>query len=266
MAPLHMPVATTEMLLATSDEFCLMWKFPNCVGSTDGKHIWLKCPSNSGSMYYNYKLYFSIVLQGLVDARYRFIAIDVGVYGKQSGGGIFCHSSPYQLPSSNNFNMPNARKLPLSDMEQPFVILGDKAYPLLSYLMRPYPRRQLTESWRLFNYHLSRGRRVVEIAFGILAGKWRILNKPIETSPHMVDRIVKCICVLHNTVIGREGVDEASLLELQNQEDSFSTSHDEPECQVTRSNNRSDLRARKVRDAFTVYFNSDMGRLPENSH
>jgi len=28
----------------------------------------------------------------------------------------------------------------------------------------------------------------------------------------------------------------------------------------------SDLRARRVRDAFTVYFNSDVGRLPENSH
>jgi len=95
-------------------------------------------------------------------------------------------------------------------------------------------------------------KRVVGSAFGILAGKRRILNKPIETS-NMADRIVKCICVLHNTVIDREGIDEA--LQLQNQEDSFSTNFDEPECQVTRSNNRSKLRARRIRDAFTVYFN-----------
>jgi hypothetical protein len=66
------------------------------------------------------------------------------------------------------------------------------------------------------------------------------------------------MCFL-NTVIDREGADEASLLELQNLEDSFSTSLDEPELQVTRSNNRSNLRSRRVRDAFTVYFNSDMG-------
>jgi hypothetical protein len=72
------------------------------------------------------------VLQGLADARNRFIAIDVGAYGKQWGGGIFRHSSLYQLLSSNNFNMPNARKLPLSDMELPFVILWDEAYPLLN--------------------------------------------------------------------------------------------------------------------------------------
>jgi len=131
--------------------------------------------------------------------------------------------------------------------------------------MRPYPRRQLTESRRLFNYRLSKVRRVVESVFGILAGKWRILNKPIETSPDTVDRIVKCICVLHNTLINREGVNEPSLLELQNQ-GSFSTNIDEPECQVTRSNNRSNLRTRRIRDAFTVYFNSDVGRLPQNSH
>jgi len=82
----------------------------------------------------------------------------------------------------------------------------------------------------------------------------------------MVDRIVKCICVLHNTVVDREGLDEASLLELQNQEDSFSTNLDKTESQVTQSNNRSSLRARRLEDAFTVYFNSDVARLPENSH
>jgi hypothetical protein len=74
----------------------------------------------------------------------------------------------------------------------------------------------------------------------------------------MANRTVKCICVLHNTVIDREGLDEASLLELQNQEDSFSTNLDEPERQVTRSSNRSNLRARWVRDVFTLYFNSDV--------
>jgi hypothetical protein len=116
------------------------------------------------------------VLQGLAVARYRLIAIDIGVYGKPSDSGIFRQSSLYQLLSSSNFNMPNAKELPLSDLELLFVILGDEAYLLLSYLMRSYPRRQLTESRRFFNYHLSRGRRVAESAFRILAAKWRILN------------------------------------------------------------------------------------------
>jgi hypothetical protein len=75
------------------------------------------------------------VLQGLSDARYRFIAIVVGAYGKQTDGGIFRHSSLYQLLSSNSFNMPNAKTLTLSDVELPFVILENQAYLLLTYLM-----------------------------------------------------------------------------------------------------------------------------------
>jgi hypothetical protein len=55
--------------------------------------------------------------------------------------------------------------------------------------MKPYPGRQPTEFWKLFNYHLSRDRRVAESAIGIFVGKWRILNNPIETSPNMADRI-----------------------------------------------------------------------------
>jgi hypothetical protein len=111
------------------------------------------------------------VLQGIAAARYRFTAIDVGGYGNQSDVGIFRHSSLYQLLSSNNFNMPNAKKLPLSDVELPFVIPGDEAYPLLSYLTRPYPRRQLTESRGLFSYGLSRDMREDGSAFGKLTGK-----------------------------------------------------------------------------------------------
>jgi hypothetical protein len=65
------------------------------------------------------------------------------------------------------------------------------------------------------------------------------IKKPVETS-NMADRIVK-VRVFCTTIIDR-GLDEASLLELQNQEDSFSTNLDEPERQVTRSNNRSTLR------------------------
>ena len=106
MAPLHMPVHTTEMLLAMSNEFYLKWNFLNCVGSIDGKYIRLKCPSNSGSMYYSCKHYYSIVVKWLADARYKFTAIYVGAYGKQSDGGIVRHSSLYQFLSSNNFNMP----------------------------------------------------------------------------------------------------------------------------------------------------------------
>jgi hypothetical protein len=49
----------------------------------DGKYIRIKCPPNSGSQYFNYKQYNSIVLQAVVDANLTFLTLDVGAYGKQ---------------------------------------------------------------------------------------------------------------------------------------------------------------------------------------
>ena len=45
--------------------------FPNCNGAIDGKHIKINYPTPSGSLYYNYKKYYSIVLLAVVDAYYR---------------------------------------------------------------------------------------------------------------------------------------------------------------------------------------------------
>ena len=65
--------------------------------------------------------------------------------------------------------VPPAATLPNDDQPLPFAIVGDDAFPLRSWLMKPYPQRLMTKEERIFNYRLSRARRVVENAFGILA-------------------------------------------------------------------------------------------------
>ena len=46
------------------------WQFPNCFAAADGKHVGFKCPSSSGSEFYNYKGFYSVVLLAFVDYNY----------------------------------------------------------------------------------------------------------------------------------------------------------------------------------------------------
>lgn len=88
---------------------------------------------------------------------------------------------------------------------QPFVFIGDEAFALHTNLLRPFPSRGLTLTKKVFNYRLSRARRLVEFVFGVLANKWRVLHTLIEVKPEFTDIVVKACCVLHNFVRKRDG-------------------------------------------------------------
>ena len=80
----------------------------------------------------------------------------------------------------------------------PFYIIGDDAFALQTYMMKPFGSRNLTRPQRLFNYRLSRARRVVENAFGILANRFRCLLTTMPQRPETVTTIVLACCCLHN--------------------------------------------------------------------
>ena len=61
LASIYLPVPSKIEWHSTADDFFVRWNFPNCIGAIDGKHVMIQFPVNSGSLFYNYKSYFSIV-------------------------------------------------------------------------------------------------------------------------------------------------------------------------------------------------------------
>lgn len=174
------------------------WNFPNCLGALDGKHIMIRQPACSGSKFFNYKHTFSVILLAVADAEYKFIFCDVGSQGKCSDGGIFAQSELNHAVQRNALGVPEAAALPGRNDAFPFCFVADDAFPLTDYIMKPYPHRNLSNSERIFNYRLSRARRCVESAFGIMASRFRVLLHPMCLRPAKVDAVVLACCALHN--------------------------------------------------------------------
>lgn len=85
------------------------------------------------------------------------------------------------------------------------MLLADEGFALTTYMMRPYPRSgKLDLRKKVYNYRLSRARRVVESAFGILAAKWRIYRKPIIATLENTRKMVQATVALHNFIINEE--------------------------------------------------------------
>ncbi|CAH1998916.1 unnamed protein product [Acanthoscelides obtectus] len=202
----EMPEPTKEEWYQIADTFQEKTDFPNCLGAVDGKHIRCVKPRSSGSKFFNYKKYFSVVLMAVANANLRFISIDVGAYGEEGDSTVFRDSTFGTKLYSGQLNIPAPKCLPGTDSTpQPFVFPGDEAFKIHTNLMRPFPARDIDGRRRIFNYRLSRARRSVECAFGLLANKWRIFHTPILVRPELIDDIVKACCILHNFVRQRDG-------------------------------------------------------------
>lgn len=152
---------------------------------------------NSGSEFYNYKGTFSVVLKALVDANYNFLFVDIGCQGRISDGGVFRNTLLFKkleemLPEDEP--LPNYTETPF-----PYVFVADDAFAMRPHLLKPY--KGLYEKGsdeRIFNYRLSRARRVVENVFGIMASVFRVFRRPMLLEPEKVSKIAMTCVLLHN--------------------------------------------------------------------
>ena len=78
------------------------WGFPQCVGAIDGCHIPVQAPALNHTDYYKRKGWYSILLQAVVDSKYRFTNICVGWPGSVHDARVFANSSLYKKASAGN--------------------------------------------------------------------------------------------------------------------------------------------------------------------
>lgn len=195
-----LPEICADLWKDNAKKFETLWNFPNCLGSIDGKHISLKAPRNSGSEYFNYKHFNSIVLLACVDADYCFTVVDIGAFGRESDGGVFSRSAFGRGIDQDRLQIPKSgNELPNTNITAPFIFVADDAFPLKENIMKPFSRSaNLSYEQKVFNYRLSRARRVVENAFGILSSRWRVFRRPMEVLPSNAILVTKAAVVLHN--------------------------------------------------------------------
>ncbi|XP_053904772.1 uncharacterized protein LOC128848703 isoform X6 [Malaclemys terrapin pileata] len=187
-------VVTLRNVQVIVDGFAAMG-FPNCGGAIDGTHIPILSPEHQATEYINRKGYFSVLLQALVDHKGHFSNINVGWPGKVHDAHVFRNSGLFQKLEEGTF-FPD-QKITVGDVEIPIIILGDPAYPLMPWLMKPYTG-SLDSSQDLFNYRLSKCRMVVECAFGRLKARWRSLLTRSDLSEKNIPIVIAACCALHN--------------------------------------------------------------------
>lgn len=135
---------------------------------------------------------------GIADAEYKLLYIDVGRNGRFSDGGVFNRCTFGQAMDRNQLGLPPPNPLPGRSMPVPYVLVADDAFALRENVLKPYSQRGLNMVQRVFNYRLSRARRIIENVFGIMSARFRVLRKPIQLNAEKTKKVVLACCVLHN--------------------------------------------------------------------
>jgi DDE superfamily endonuclease len=146
------------------------------------------------------------------------------------------------------------------------IFCADEAFPLRTYIMKPFHRRGLSDREVVFNYRLSRARRMVENAFGMLANRFRIYRAPMFVHPNTARKVVLATTALHNFLTDCKQVEaaEASIDEDENSDDGGDDDNaDNRALQPLRAatGGRINRDAKALRDTLSEYFMA-AGRVP----
>ncbi len=134
----------------------------------------------------------------LVDGDYKFTCVEVGANGTSSDAQIFEDCGLKEAIDHQVIGFPPPDHLPDDDRDTPYFFVGDDAFPLHTFMMKPYGRLGLDVPERIYNYRTSRCQRVSENAFGILANRYACQLIVIKFQPKIATNIIIAAICCHN--------------------------------------------------------------------
>lgn len=151
-----------------------------------------------------------LLMLSLVNHRMRYMLVEQIYCFQCYSHMIFLQGCPSKVHDSRVLKLsPASTQIPELCEGDRWHILGDKAYPLLPYLITPYRNDENLSLFRQSNYCHSATRVVIENAFGILKQRFRQLSSMVDfNSVDKVTKFMMCFCVLHNLCIMEGDVEE----------------------------------------------------------
>lgn len=203
---------TGNILAETTTKFKNKKQIPGVIGAIDCSHIVIQAPCENKEGYFNRKQQYSIVLQAVVDADKKFVDISCGEPGSLHDSRVLRRSRLFQKATENH----------IAVFPENTFIIGDSAYPSLSWLVPPYKDTgRLTDKQRKFNYIHSSTRMAVENAFGLLKTRFRrLLHFTEQKNIPAITNIVMSACILHNICIFFDDEIDAEVMNESNEDNS----------------------------------------------
>lgn len=165
-------------------------KMQHILGAIDGCHINIRKIGKSNLDYINRKSESSILLQGVVDNKKKFIDIHCGEPGSIHDARLLRKSKLHTKLMEDKTPMYGC------------YLLGDSAYPSLDWLVPPFKDNgRVTPTQKRFNKLHSSHRIVVEHGFGLLKGRWRRLYNFQNLNITFITKATIAAVVLHNICI-----------------------------------------------------------------
>lgn len=125
----------------------------------------------------------------IANANYEIIMCDIGTNGRVSDGGVIENTTFYEKLINNKLNLPTATIIVNNTLPLNYVFVGDEAFSLGINFLKPYSQRELDHEKRIFNYRLSRARRIIENVFGILSNRFRLFHTSINLQVQMLIKL-----------------------------------------------------------------------------